>query len=184
MPERFTPTSFMKNRWPSLQHAIRSRFTLVLASVLVAGASACTETFSGGDACPSLCPSKPTAFKDTIVDAVILDTTLGGYPELGLSATLLLANRPDTLVTRGVLRFDVLPSTYLPNKTGTAEGITTVDSVVLVLPLDTTGWKGSAPVTIEAFDVDTTQNDSSRIVVSSLFRADRLLGSVVVTPST
>ena len=174
----------MKNRWPSLQHAIRSRFTLVLASVLVAGASACTETFSGGDACPSLCPSKPTAFKDTIVDAVILDTTLGGYPELGLSATLLLANRPDTLVTRGVLRFDVLPSTYLPNKTGAAEGITTVDSVVLVLPLDTTGWKGSAPVTIEAFDVDTTQNDSSRIVVSSLFRADRLLGSVVVTPST
>ncbi|MBL0171451.1 MAG: hypothetical protein IPP90_12085 [Gemmatimonadaceae bacterium] len=184
----------MNTRWPFVPHArqvhrmpaaaFRSRLGLVLVAVLVAGVAACTETFSGGDACPSLCPSKPTAFKDTIVDAVILDTTLGGYPELGLSPTLLLANRPDTLVTRGVLRFDVLPTSYLPNKTEASASITAVDSVVLVLPLDTSGWKGSAPVTVEAFDVDTTQNDSSQVVVKSLFRADRLIGSTVVTPST
>ncbi len=184
--------SFMINRWQLLQTATRaqgslgvqrSRLTLVLATLLLTGVAACTETFSGGDACPSLCPSKPTAFKDTTVEAVILDTTLGGYPELGLSPTLLLANRPDTLVTRGVLRFDVLPTSYIPNRTGTSEGITAVDSVTLVLPLDTTGRKGSVPVTIQAYDVDTTQNDSSRTVVQSLFRPDRLIGSTVITPS-
>ena len=157
---------------------------LVVGASLLIGAVACTETFSGGDACPSLCPSKPTAFRDTIIDAVIVDTTVGGYPELGLSPTLLLANRSDTIVTRGVIRFDVLPSVYLPNKTEASQGITTVDSVVLVLPLDTTGSRGTTPVTVEAFDVDTTENDSSRVVVASLFRPDRAIGSVVITPST
>ncbi len=194
MLERFTVTSSMTNRWQSLRYATHARFlrprvtrarrSIVLGTLLVAGAAACTETFTGGDACPSLCPARPSAFKDTILDAVILDTTLGGYPELGLSATLLLANRVDTLVTRGVLRFDVLPTSYLPNRTGASESITAVDSVVLVLPLDTAGRKGRTPVTIEAFDVDTTQNDSSRAVVTSLFRADRLIGSTIVTPST
>ena len=193
MRERFSVISIMTNRWQLLRSTTRSPFTqmqaprwrqaLVMAALLGSGASACTETFDGGDACPSLCPSKPTAFRDTIVEAVILDTTLGGYPELGLSPTLLLANRPDTLATRGVLRFDVLPTSYIPNRTGASEGITAVDSAVLVLPLDTTGWKGSVPIIIEAFNVDTSQNDSSRVVVRSLFRPDRLIGSAVLTPS-
>ena len=73
-------------------------------ALLASGAAACTETFDGGDACPSLCPVRPTAFRDTTIEAVVLDTTVGGFPSLGLSGALLLANRPDTLVTRGVLR--------------------------------------------------------------------------------
>jgi len=184
----------MINRWHALVRATRgrgahsavqqSRIALVLALVLVAGAAACSESLTGGDACPLLCPAKSTVLHDTILDAVVFDTTVGGYPELGLSETLLLANRPDTLVTRGVMRFDVLPTSFLPNKTEAVTGITAVDSVVLVLPLDTSGWEGTGPVTVEAFDVDTTKNDSSQTVVKSLFRADRLIGATVITPST
>ena len=37
--------------------------------------------------------------------------------------------------------------------------------------------------TLSAFDVDTTQSDSVPAVLRSLFRADRLLGSVTFTPS-
>jgi hypothetical protein len=160
------------------------RVATLLAAVTLAGVAACTETFAGGDACPSLCPAKPSAFKDTTIDAVVLDTTLSGFPSLGLSSTMLLANRPDTLVTRSVLRFDVLPTSFLPDKGSTSSSITTVDSVVLVVPLDSTGRRGSGPVTIEAFDVDTAVSDSSNVVVRSLFRADRLIGTTTVTPNT
>lgn len=157
---------------------------VVLATMLIAGASACTEEYAGGSGCPLLCPSKPVAFRDTTLDAAVeLDTTLGNYPELGLSLTHLLANRPDTLVNRMVMRFDVLPTTFLPNAGTVSEPITAVDSVFLVIPLDTTGRLGNTPVSIELFDVDTTQNDSSQAVVKSLFRDDRRIGGTIVVPS-
>ena len=119
---------------------------------------------------PDALPVTTARLPDTIIEAVTLDTTVGGYPELGLSPVLLLANRPDTLQSRGVIRFDVLPTTYLPNRGSTSETITAVDSVFLILPLDTTGRRGTQPVTVDAFDVDTTANDSSQVVVKSLFR--------------
>lgn len=172
MPERF-----------SHPRVAAARALSLLAAVTLAGVVACTESFSGGDACPSLCPAKPNVFRDTTIDAVVMDTTVAGYPSLGLSGAMLLANRPDTLVSRSVFRFDVLPTSYLPNKTGATESITAVDSVVMVVPLDSTGRLGNAPVTIEAFDVDTAANDSSNVVVRSFFRANRLIGSTVVTPS-
>jgi hypothetical protein len=184
MSERSLVSHFVTHFVQAFSSRVRARAAVLLATVAVAGAVACTETFTGGDACPDLCPARPTAFKDTIIDAVVLDTTVGGYPELGLSTVLLLANRPDTLQTRGVIRFDVLPTSYLPNRGSTSDTISAVDSVFLVLPLDTTGRRGTAPVTVEAFDVDTTQNDSSQVVVKSLFRPDRLIGTVSVTPAS
>lgn len=158
---------------------------LVLALSLGAGAvGACTEQLDGGAACPALCPSRTESFRDTTFDAVVLDTSLGGYPTLGLSSTLLVANRPDTLVTVGVLRFDVLATSFQPNRTGSLDSITTVDSVFLKLPLDSTGRRGTSPVTLEVFDVDTTQSDSVQAVVRSLFRPDRRIGSLTVTPGS
>lgn len=168
----------------SLERLVRTPALVLVAIAVAVGVAACTESFAGGDACPSLCPSKPLAFRDTVIDAVIVDTAVAGYPALGLSSALLLANRGDTLVTRGVIRFDVLPTSFLPNKGTTTESISTVDSVMLVIPLDTTARLGNAPVTIEAFDVDTTANDSSSVVLKTLFRSDRFLGSVTLTPST
>jgi hypothetical protein len=86
--------------------------TLVTSSLV---AAACTENLEGGAACPSLCPEQSQQFRDTTFEAVALDTSLGGFPSLGLSATMLLANRPDTVVTRNILRYDALVTSFNPN---------------------------------------------------------------------
>ena len=155
--------------------------TLVTSSLV---AAACTEKLDGGAACPSLCPEQSQQFRDTTFEAVALDTSLGGFPSLGLSATMLLANRPDTVVTRNILRYDALVTSFNPNGTGALDSITTIDSVFLRLPLDTSGRRGTAPVTVQVFDVDTTASDTVPAVLRSLFRPDRLLGALTVTPFT
>lgn len=147
-------------------------------------AAACTENLDGGAACPALCPEQSERFRDTTFDAVALDSSVSGFPALGIGSTLLLANRPDTLVTRTIMRFDVLTTAYAPNRTGSIDSITTVDSVFVKIPLDTTGRRGANPVTIEAYDVDTTASDTMPAVLRSLFRADRRIGSLTLTPST
>lgn len=163
----------------------RWRQSLILCAVLsaVTFAAACSESLDGGAACPALCPTQGESFRDTTLNAVVLDTTVTGFPTLGLSALMLLANRPDTIVTRAVLRFDELNRSYYPNKGDLMDTISAVDSVFLKLPLDSTGRLGTTPVTINVFDVDTTQSDSVTSVVSSLFRPDRRIGSITVIPS-
>ena len=175
----------MTERLP-LRERRRRRFTLAGWTAVAAAtlaASACTESFEGGAACPALCPRTLVAFVDTTIEAVALDSAVGGFPTLGLSSTLLLANRPDTLVTTMVVRFDQLTSTYVPNRGTVSEQVTAIDSVFLKLPLDTTGRRGTVPVTVEVFDVDTAASDSVTAVVQSLFRPDRRLGQVTLTPS-
>src|SRR5205814_2891588 len=88
----------------------------------------------------------------------------------------LLANRGDTLDTRVVVRFDSLPQTFLPAG-DTTQAIVQVDSAYLALMIDTLSIKGEAPVTIEAYDVDTTANDTSTAAVLALFRPDRFISS-------
>ncbi len=175
MPERFPSASRFRR--------VRAQLALLLVCSVAIVAAACTESFDGGGACPSLCPAKPSTFRDTTFEAVILDTSLAGFPSLGLSPTLLLANRPDTLVTVGVIRFDVLPTTFLPNKGSVSANITAIDSVYLKLPLDSTGRLGTLPVTLDVFDVDSSDADTSSVVLAKLFRADRRIGSLTFTPS-
>jgi hypothetical protein len=169
-------------------HIVRSRIARRLSPLLACAAVilgvACSESYDGGQACPSLCPVTPSAFRDTIVEAVTLDTTIGGFPTLGLSAALLVANRPDTLVTNGVLRFDVLPTAFRPNNGTDTASITAIDSVYLRLPLDSTGRSGTTPVTLDVFDVDTTASDSVSAVVRSLFTTARRIGTLTFVPST
>jgi hypothetical protein len=184
MREQVSTFSIVTTVWQSLCRFGRYRVGGLALVLLASGLGACSESYNGGAACPVLCPTKDIAFRDTIIDAISVDTSLGGYPELGLSSLLLLANRPDTLETRGVIRFDVTPTSFLPNGGSASESITAVDSVYLTLRFDTTGSKGSVPVTIEAYDVDTTDNDSSQVVVKSLFRPDRLVASATMTPAT
>ncbi len=175
MPERFSFASWFRRH--------RARVAVLAVSAVAVMAAACTESFDGGASCPSLCPSKAVAFKDTTFDAVELDTSLVGYPTLGISTTMLLANRPDTLVTRTVLRFDALPGTFNPNAGADVATITAIDSVYLKLPLDTLGRRGSGLMTLDVFDVDTLVSDSVASVVKSLFRQNRKIGSIDIIPS-
>ena len=90
--------------------------------------------------------------------------------------TLLLASRGDTLDTRVIIRFDSLPATFLPPG-DTARPISSVDSAYIQLRIDTLSIKGGGPYTIEAYDVDTTANDTSTAAIVALFRPDRLISS-------
>lgn len=175
MPERY-PVFARRSR------IVRTASALLVAITVAVGAAACTESIEGGGAaCPLLCPSVPNSFRDTIIEAVVLDTTISGFPTLGLSPSLLLASRGDTIETRGVIRFDVLPTSFTPNNSGETATITTVDSTFLRIVIDSTGAKGRSQVVLEAYDVDTTETNPSAATVMSLFRADRLIGSLPLT---
>lgn len=156
----------------------RARRLLVVTSVGVAvGLAGCAESLEGGAGCPLLCPSEPAQLRDTVLNAIELDTMLVGFPLPRIVTSVLVATRGDSLVSRGVLRFDLLQRTFAVNNSATTDTIRSVDSTFLVLRLDSTYSRGRAPVTIEAYDVDTLESDSVSAVVRSLFRPGRLLGS-------
>ncbi len=153
--------------------------------LLAAGSAAvllgsCTEKLDSSGVCAVLCPPLGGAVQNVTIDAVAFDTTVQALSGLGAEARLLLATRGDTLDARVVLRFDSLPATFREG-TDTAKAITLVDSASLRLRVDTLSIKGSDPVTIEAYDVDTTANDTSTAAVLALFTPDRFIGSQTFT---
>lgn len=148
-----------------------------LSCAVLAGAS-CGEDLDGGGTCPGLCPEQSLPVRDTILNAVVFDTTVGPFPLIGAEEGLLLASRTDSLDVRAVVRFDTLAKTFTLD--GTDREITAVDSSRIFITVDTTSVHFSGTITIEAYDVDTTAADSNTAAVAALFRADRLLGSVQV----
>lgn len=136
----------------------------------------CSENLDSSGACPVLCPPIGGDVKTLTIDGVVVDTTVPALSGLGTEPGLLLASRGDTLDTRVIIRFDSLPATFLPVG-DTARPIASVDSAYIQLMLDTLTIKGAEPVTIEAYDVDTTANDTSSAAVLALFRSDRFISS-------
>lgn len=169
MPERF-----------SLSRPAAAAARLLVAAAVVALAAACAPETEGGNACPLLCPQAQAPFQDTILDGVLVDTTLGPFPVLGLATGALVASRGDTLSSYVVVRFDVVPPTFNPNGEAVNEPITTVDSTALRFVVDTSGSIADGEFTLEVFDVDTTESDSTAAVVRSLFRPDRKVGEIVL----
>jgi len=149
---------------------------LLLIAALFFSISSCSENLDSSGACPLLCPPVGGDVQNTTIDAIVVDTTVQSLSGLGTEPVLLLANRGDTLDTRVVVRFDSLPQTFLPAG-DTTQAIVHVDSAYLALMIDTLSIKGEAPVTIEAYDVDTTANDTSTAAVLALFRPDRFISS-------
>ncbi len=140
----------------------------------------CAEKLESSGVCAILCPSVGGAVQNVTIDAVTFDTTVQALSGLGAEEGLLLATRGDTLDARVIVRFDSLPSTYQITA-GPVAPIIFVDSVTIRFVVDTLSIKGTDPVTIEAYDVDTTANDTSTTAVLALFRADRLIASQTFT---
>ena len=167
-----------------------------LAGALAAAlAAACAEELEGGAACPSLCPVTNEAVRDTVLDPVVFDTAVGNVPVVGDAPSFLLAVRPgaDSLDARAVFRFDAVPARYAPSAGGDSVPLTAVRSSTLRLAVDTSGtYFGAArarvpgaPLTLEAYDVDTTSGaDTTQAVLASLFRPARLLGRVTLPAGT
>jgi hypothetical protein len=164
----------------------RSRHWLVLTAVAaVAALGACSEDIEGGAACPVLCAQQNVAVFDTLLEPVVLDTSIAGYPLHGTESVLLLASRGDTLDTRPVVRFDSLFRFF--NVAGVDSQIEHIDSVYVKLRIDKVRSKVTAPVTIDVFDVDTivgdtilARQDTSTAVERTLFRSDRLIGTATL----
>lgn len=149
---------------------------LIATAALFASILSCSENLDSSGVCSVLCPPIGGDVRNITIDAVVVDTTVPVLSGLGTEPKLLLASRGDSLDTRVVIRFDSLPVTFAP--TGdTARPIASVDSAYIQLSLDTLLIKGAEPVTIEAYDVDTTAGDTSTAAIVALFRPDRLISS-------
>ncbi|MFL5485221.1 MAG: hypothetical protein ACJ793_06260 [Gemmatimonadaceae bacterium] len=149
---------------------------LLAIVALFASALSCSENLDSSGVCSVLCPPVGGDVQNITLDAVVLDTAVPALSGLGTEPALLLASRGDSLDTRVIIRFDTLPPTFTP--TGdTLQTIQSVDSAYIQFRLDTLATKGSDPVTIEAYDVDTTANDTSTAAVLALFRPDRFISS-------
>ena len=159
------------------------RVTLLGVAACVVAAVACSDNIEAGKSCPLLCPEQTVTLLDTTVDAVVQDTTITGLPPIGTETYLMLSSHGDTLDTRAIIRYDTLPQTFTINAVDSV--ITTIDSAYLVTPLLTDSTRRpTAPVTIEAYDVDTTGADTASAALASLFRPDRLIGSRTFAPES
>lgn len=150
---------------------------LALAGFALA-AVACSEKLDNTVGCPELCPNQGVEVINVTIDPVILDTTVNSEATFATEPLMLLASRGDTLDSRVVLRFDSLPQRYRPKASDTATtAITTVDSAQLHLRLDLSELQMSGPLTVSAYDIDASGNDTSVAVLAPLFSSDRLIGS-------
>jgi hypothetical protein len=152
---------------------LTSRLFRLAAAAVACALAACSEDLETNAGCPILCAGEDLDLRDTTleVSAVVIDTTLGGFPARGGGLYLLAANSGDTLDARFAVRFDSLPT---PTE---EEPISELDSSSVRIFIDSALSKATAPVTVEVYDVDTTEVDSVTAALLPLFRAERLLGA-------
>lgn len=155
---------------------------IVVSTLVIA---ACSEQLEAGKSCPLLCPEQAIQLRDTVVDAVIGDTTVLGYPAIGNEGFLMLSAHGDTLDSRAIIRYDTITQSFT-GAASTDSTITEVDSAQLVMPIARadTLRKPTSPITIEAYDVDTVSTDTVASILGSLFRPDRFLGSKTFAPES
>jgi hypothetical protein len=157
---------------------ISARLKLAGLVILTAVAAACSEKLDNSAGCPILCPDQGGGIETVTLDAVSLDSTVSALTGQGTEARMLLANRGDTLDSRAVIRFDSIPARYVkPGADTTTFEITTADSVILRLIVDTVGSKLPGPVTLDLYDVNSTAPDSAVAAIAALFTPGRLITS-------
>jgi hypothetical protein len=164
-------------------HKKRAVLLGMVASALTI--AACSDNLNAGKSCPLLCPEQTILLQDTIIDAVLADTTVLGIPSIGNEVFLMLSSHGDSLDSRAIVRFDTITTTFT-GASSTDSTITEVDSAELVMPIALADSlrKPAAPITIEAYNVDTAATDTVASILASLFRQDRFLGSKTFVPDS
>ena len=154
------------------------------AALLIGLLVGCSEHVTGSLGCPALCSDQSADLRDTtLTGVVVLDTTFGGFPRLGDLHDITLLDRGDTADVRLVVRYDSLPKRYVLGTATADSAIRRVDSAVVQFRIDTVASKSTQPVTIDAFDVDTTAIDTLPATLIPLYRPDRLIGSQTFQPA-
>lgn len=137
--------------------------------------AACSEQVTGSLGCPALCIDESATLRDTILTgAVIIDSTFLGFPRPGESLDITMINQGDTADVRIGIHYDTLPASYGALSDSL---IRKVDSATMIFVIDTLVTKPTTPITIDAFDIDTTATDTLTSTIARLYRADRLIGS-------
>jgi hypothetical protein len=155
-----------------------------LGALLLFAISACSEKFTSSLGCPQLCGDQSATLLDTTLTGTLsLDTALTGFPLLGGSREFTLIAQGDTIDVRVVARFDTIPNTFRHPNASVDSAVTRLDSATLVFMVDTTIGRPTVPITLDAYDVDTTATDTLRSALIPLFRPDRFLGSATYQPS-
>lgn len=155
-----------------------------IAALLIGMLVGCSEHVTGSLGCPALCSDQSADLRDTtLTGVVVLDTTFVGFPRLGDSRNITLLNFADTADVRLVARFDSLPRAYFLGAATADSTIRRVDSAFVQFRIDTLNSTRTLPITIDAFDVDTTANDTLPASLIPLFRPDRLIGSQTFQPA-
>ena len=150
---------------------------LVAAAAL--SAVACSEDLTTSNSCPELCPEQDLTVQQVELTPVVEDTVLAGFPVLGAEQSLLVARAGDTLDVRSIIRFDSLPDSYTDE-----DGAEQVVEQVVEPAIEVLLARGLATtptvVTLEAYDVAVTGDDTSAAVLAGAFTPDRLLGALSV----
>jgi hypothetical protein len=161
--------------------SISGRLKLAGFILLAALLTACTEKLDNSAGCPILCPAQSGEIETVTLDAVSLDSTLSALTGLGTEGSMLVATRGDSLDARAILRFDSIPGRYRrPGSDTTSIPVTTVDSVILRVRVDTAEGKVPEEVVLELYDVNTDAADTLVAPVADLFVPSRLIASVTL----
>jgi hypothetical protein len=155
-----------------------------LGALLLFALSACTEKFTSSLGCPQLCGDQSaTLFDTTLTGTLVLDTALTGFPLFGVARDFTVIAQGDTVDVRLVSRFDTIPNLFRHPNASVDSAIARVDSATFVFVIDTSIGRPTVPITVDAYDVDTTAADSLRSALIPLFRPDRLIGSATYQPA-
>jgi hypothetical protein len=167
------------------EFVLNRKFALTMVALVATVAiAACSEQLDAGKSCPLLCPEQDINLRDTVLDAVSSDTTVLGIPPIGSETFLMLSAHHDTVQTRAIIRFDTLQNTFTAAN-AVDSTISRIDTAQLVLPIarDTLHLP-KVPITLEAYDVDTTASDTAVAALAPLFRPSRLLGAKTFAPES
>jgi len=139
---------------------------------------ACSENLTGSLGCPELCQDQSALLRDTTLTGVlVVDTVVTGFPLQSTAKDFTLLSRADSGDIRVVFRFDTLVNTFRHPNATTDSAVTRVSNALVHFTVDTSYGKLKAPITVDAYDVDTTAADSLPLALVPLFRPDRLIGS-------
>ena len=119
--------------------------------------------------------------QDTTFFAVIMDTSIPGFPAQGAEQLLYVAKLGDTLETASILRFDSLPKLFRAPSASEDSTIVVVDTGAYLRLFIATGDTLADSTHIEVYNVDLGgDEDSFPNLVTSAFTPDRLLATRTV----
>ena len=139
---------------------------------------ACGENLTGSLGCPELCQDQSALLRDTTLTGVlVVDTVVTGFPLQSTARDFTLLSKGADGDLRVVFRFDTLVNRFQHPNASTDSAVTRVTNALIHFNIDTSYGKLSAPITVDAYDVDTTTADTLPLELVPLFRPDRLIGS-------